>query len=164
MSKSKKITVFIVLGVFCTCLLACCGIIALLGATSLPWLPIACRIAASQEPAEPQVTYAEFPFTITYKLNGEQFTYEDAIICQYAGIASNEGYMKKYRTWKKSYLSGNSPIISYVDEQEYIVYTLSVEPAYLMGDNEALEYVTGHYREGFVLITHAKDGARVRKT
>ncbi len=57
-------------------------------------------------PPEPEITYGEFPFTLTYELNGEITTYEDVIICEYAGVESL-GTAGKERKWESRLKSGN---------------------------------------------------------
>ena len=49
---------------------------------------------------EPTVQYNEFPFRLTYELEGEVFVVEDSVICEYAGQEFNEGTGKMQRKWK----------------------------------------------------------------
>ena len=37
-------------------------------------------------PLKPEITYGEFPFTLTYELDGEIKTIEDVVVCEYDGI------------------------------------------------------------------------------
>lgn len=36
-------------------------------------------------PSKPEVTYGEFPFELVYEYNGEQFTINETIVCEYEG-------------------------------------------------------------------------------
>lgn len=55
---------------------------------------------------KPEITYGEFPFKLTYELNGEIKTIEDTIICEFDGFEVL-GEAGKYRKWKTSLKSGN---------------------------------------------------------
>jgi hypothetical protein len=57
-------------------------------------------------------TYEEFPFTLTYEINGKRMTLEDTLICEYNGIAIDEA-QGKFRDWKKRFTSGRSKILLY---------------------------------------------------
>ena len=59
----------------------------------------------------PQVTYAEFPFEIVYKLGNETVTINDVYICEFDGFAWNENNGKQ-RQWK-GYVRGS--------EENYVV-------------------------------------------
>ena len=91
------------------------------------------------EPPEPQITYGEFPFTITYEVNGEIFTYEDVVICEYEGIKSL-GTAGKYRQWSERLKSGNEYIIllkSNINGSDFeISFPFLGFPEYYMGDFE----------------------------
>lgn len=58
----------------------------------------------------PQITYGEFPFKLTYKINGELFIIEDTIICEYSGTGWDEG-QGKHRKWERNLASGNNEVI-----------------------------------------------------
>lgn len=58
---------------------------------------------------KPEITYGEFPFKLTYELNGEIKTIEDTIICEFDGFEVI-GEAGKYRKWKKRLKSGNERI------------------------------------------------------
>lgn len=50
-------------------------------------------------PPKPEITYGEFPFKLTYELNGETKIIKDTIICGFDGFYSL-GSAGKYRKWK----------------------------------------------------------------
>lgn len=60
-------------------------------------------------PPMPEVTYGEFPFRLTYELDGETKLIEDTIICEFDGFTV-EGENGKYRKWKTYLKSGNERI------------------------------------------------------
>ncbi len=62
------------------------------------------------EPTEPQITYGEFPFSITYEINNEIKVYEDVVVCQYEGI-EHLGTGGKRRKWSGKLKSGNEHIV-----------------------------------------------------
>ncbi len=99
----------------------------------------ACNTCAfGPDPAEPEITEAEFPFTIVYELNGERIVYEDAIVCKYEGIFCDTG-RGKYRWWSKDYKNG-TPILDEYDNGEYVFFSFGAMPSELMGDNEYPTY------------------------
>lgn len=55
---------------------------------------------------KPEITYGEFPFKLTYELNGEIKTIEDTVICEFDGFEVI-GEAGKYRKWKTSLKSGD---------------------------------------------------------
>lgn len=50
-------------------------------------------------PPKPEITYGEFPFRLTYELDGEIKVVEDIIICEFDGF-DNLGSGGKQRKWK----------------------------------------------------------------
>ena len=57
-------------------------------------------------PPKPKITYGEFPFRLTYELDGEIKVIEDTVICEFDGFESR-GTAGRYRIWKTSLKSGN---------------------------------------------------------
>ena len=55
---------------------------------------------------KPEVTHGEFPFQLTYEINGETKVIEDTIVCEFDGFIV-EGENGKYRKWKTSLNNGN---------------------------------------------------------
>ena len=60
-------------------------------------------------PPRPEITYGEFPFTLTYELNGEVKVISDTVICEFDGFHSL-GSAGKYRKWKSYLKSGNERV------------------------------------------------------
>ncbi len=58
---------------------------------------------------KPEIEYSEFPFTLTYEINGEIKTVSDTIICKFDGFKVI-GEAGKYRKWKSYLKSGNDEI------------------------------------------------------
>lgn len=89
------------------------------------------------KPPEPQITYGEFPFTITYEVDNEIMTYSDVVICEYEGIESL-GTAGKTRKWSKKLKSGNEHITllkSEIYENDFEIYApIPREAEYYMGD------------------------------
>jgi len=57
-------------------------------------------------PPKPEITYGEFPISITYEVNGEVKIIEDTVICEFDGFESR-GTAGKFRVWKAYLKSGN---------------------------------------------------------
>ena len=86
--------------------------------------------------ARPEITYGEFPFIITYEVNGEIKKVEDAIVCEYDGI-KNLGTAGKYRAWRSKLKSGNERVTLLRIEEENKICEITVSaglPEYYMGD------------------------------
>lgn len=65
---------------------------------------------------KPEITYGEFPFRLTYELNGETKVIEDIIVCEFDGFKV-EGENGKYRKWK-TYLKSGSERITLLDVRQ----------------------------------------------
>ena len=79
--------------------------------------------------------FAEFPFKLVYKIDGQQKVINDTLICKYDGIGMNEG-QGKYRQWKSQLASGNKDIIlKQLNNKTQIIYIVG-SPEDYMGDSE----------------------------
>ena len=89
------------------------------------------------QPPKPQITYGEFPFNITYEINGEIMTYKDVVICEYEGIKSL-GTAGKERKWSRKLKSGNDYVVllqSKTNDSPFEIYMpIPGLPEYYMGD------------------------------
>lgn len=56
--------------------------------------------ACVEIPDSPEIKYGEFPFKITYKLDGEVYTVEDVYICEYKGLGFTSEYCGFYNRWE----------------------------------------------------------------
>ncbi len=80
----------------------------------------------AENPPYPVITYAEFPFKLTYELNGEIMTFEDVYICEFKGFQFNEGIGEKCRIWEERFASGLERItLLEKDDVEIIYYQIS---------------------------------------
>lgn len=90
-------------------------------------------------PAEPEITYGEFPFKLEYEINGKTKVVEDTLICEYDGFAINAA-RGKYRHWKSYLASGNERITLIKNGDTEIFFTPNINNskagAFYMGDNE----------------------------
>ena len=85
-------------------LLVCCGWSIVLGGMYL----------FTPAPPQPIIQTGEFPFELTYKLNGELYTVKDVYVCNYEGIGFDEGN-GKYRKWS-GYIKGSGESAIFVTE------------------------------------------------
>ncbi len=110
----------------------------------LPWILFACGtfdlINDSPSPNAPLITYAEFPFSVTYELNGEEITYNDTVICRYKGDEWSDAHSMKFRNWEESYRNGAEIILYQKSPDEYVVLNTGFSAEYLMGDTEHFRY------------------------
>ena len=128
-SKTKKI-VTIVITITCIIIL-------------LPILAFGCFLFGEDMldmPGKPKVKEAEFPFELVYEYNGEQYTVNEKIICEFEGIDfSLEGGFS--REWN-CYITNNTEWGQYYLDREkyetlYIQIPLNAE--YYMGNPKASE-------------------------
>lgn len=112
---------------------------------------------------KPEVTYGEFPFKLTYELNGEIKTIEDTIVCEFDGFEV-VGESGKYRRWKEYLKSGKEQLtlldlrplkeINEFGQTMLELYFFYGTAAYYMGDESSpyarsgqkLDYVSYKYQ------------------
>lgn len=114
------------------------------------------------EPEKTEITYGEFPFTITYEVNGEMKKVEDAVVCEYDGI-KNLGTAGKYRTWKSKLKSGNERVTLLRSEEENKICEITISPGlpeYYMGDfiQDKTEYEKNMLDDRYLGYIEWKDG------
>lgn len=63
----------------------------------------------NSNPPAPKIQYGEFPFTLTYELDGEVKVIEDTVICEFDGFV-NRGSAGKARRWKTTLKSGDEQL------------------------------------------------------
>lgn len=86
---------------------------------SLPWVLIGLGIILSLNPLMPTIKHGEFPFHLVYEADGKQYTIDDTIICEYAGMGMDEGN-GKYIKWEECLANGNKIIrFSFAEEYQY---------------------------------------------
>lgn len=95
-------------------------------------------------PEEPEITYGEFPFRITYELKGEVKVIEDVVICEYDGIETL-GTAGKKRKWKSYLKSGNERVSLLKVDDSLEFYFNYGDPENYMGDNQSKRYGEGLY-------------------
>ncbi len=101
-----------------------------------PWLIMAAYIYLSPSPTVPTIDHHEFPFTLTYMLDGEVFIAEDVYVCEFEGFSANEGTMRKERKWSGYVKSVGDEVLDFVILKEgnsHIVCIIG-DPEYFMGD------------------------------
>ena len=81
----------------------------------------------------PQITKGEFPFEITYEIDGEIITVSDVYICEFDGFDWNEG-VGKYRKWKGYIKSSGAEELILLEDGD-LKFAVSIgSPEYYMGD------------------------------
>lgn len=61
---------------------------------------------SSDKKLSPKITQGEFPFKLTYELNGQAYTINDTVVCNFSGFDSSGGFGTS-RTWEEHLKSGN---------------------------------------------------------
>lgn len=89
-------------------------------------------------PPKPEIKYGEFPFSMEYEINGEQYSVEDTIVCEFDGYTVDE-WSGKYRSWKACMKNSGDKIVLYKDNDIEIFYSPCFKSAKTgaayMGDN-----------------------------
>ncbi len=99
----------------------------------MPWLMLAGGTVLARSPAKPAVTYGEFPFELTYKIDGQTITVKDTFVCEYAGVDAYDARGKS-RKWN-GYIKGTGERyieLCKVDEGMCVAYL--GDARYYMGD------------------------------
>lgn len=76
------------------------------------------------KPPEPQITYGEFPFSITYEVDGEIKIYEDTLVCEFDGF-KHYGTGGVRREWKSHLKSGNMNVYLLKTSDAELTYEIS---------------------------------------
>lgn len=85
---------------------------------------------------KPTVTSGEFPIKVTCEFNGETYTVEDTILCEFDGFEVR-GEAGKYRKWKSDLKSGTERLVLARIENGDVTDEIDVWygfAAYYMGD------------------------------
>ncbi|HWP79547.1 MAG TPA: hypothetical protein VN446_02805 [Candidatus Acidoferrum sp.] len=123
----------------------------------------------SPNPAAPKIKYGEFPFKLTYELNGEVKVLEDVIVCEFDGYKSlGEG--GKYRKWKTSLKSGadRATLLDLRERDAFDsqgrkvleLYFFVGDAAYYMGDKKSFP-VNGQNLDYVAAILINQDGNKL---
>lgn len=92
----------------------------------------------NSNPPAPEVTYGEFPISVTYEVNGEIKAITDVVICEFDGF-ENRGSAGKYRKWKAYLKSGDNNFGFFPIGRDGITLEVGIfigSPNYYMGDFE----------------------------
>lgn len=113
-------------------------------------------------PPAPEITYGEFPISVTYEVDGEIGVVEDTVICEFDGF-ENLGSAGNYRKWKSHLKSGNENFGFFPirDDGTMLEVGISIgSPNYYMGDFEQSkeEYERVMADEGYRRYVEWKNG------
>ena len=129
------------------------------------WIVLWFGLAILPNPPKPEICYGEFPFMLTYELNGEIRTIKDVAICEFDGYGkrTEAGQSRKWTVYLKS--ESDEPFSSREQgkEMDFICVTLldlrnddvfddfghEILELYFFGGN-------GHYYMGDVLGGHER--------
>ncbi len=129
----KTITALSIIGILVIVIIALLYLFVLSGAFSI----------LMPKPPAPQITYGEFPFSITYEVDGEIKIYEDTLVCEFDGF-KHYGTGGVRREWKSHLKSGNVNVCLLKTSDAELIYEISTHaglPEYFMGDyNQPRKY------------------------
>lgn len=108
----------------------------------------------SNTPPEPTIKYAEFPFEVVYKLNGETVQINDVFVCEYDGIfwSTNMGYERDWKGFVKS--TGERYLFIAGEDKKDGLYFALGSPSIYMGDSDCSDI------EGTVMQIEWEDGGK----
>ncbi len=133
------------------------------------WFAFGGGVLFLPNPPKPEIIYGEFPFRLTYELDGEIKVIEDVIICEFDGFEI-VGESGKYRKWKER-LKGGDEWLTLLDlrpleetnefgQTMLELYFFYGTAAYYMGDElnpyarsgQTLDYISYSYQttEGII--------------
>lgn len=105
--------------------------------SALPWLILYFGKIFSKNPPEPKIKYGEFPYSITFRIDGETRVFSGKYICRFKGFSWNEG-SGKFRQWEGSIDDTGEECILLIEDENNKVYCSIGYPEYYMGDTEAI--------------------------
>ncbi len=90
---------------------------------------------------EPKIKQGEFPFSLTYKINGETIIADGTYVCAYDGIGwdTGRGFYRKWNGYVKE--TGLENVLIFEDSKGKIFCRVG-NPEYYMGDNKKLSWET----------------------
>ncbi len=87
----------------------------------VPWLLFSSAILIQPPPPSPEITYGEFPISVTYQINDDVKVLNDIVVCEYEGIKIS-GSGSKYRSWAEKLKSGKK-MLTLLDLKDEAYYT-----------------------------------------
>ncbi len=81
----------------------------------------------------PVITHGEFPFELTYKLNGELYTVKDTYICDYDGLGFNMG-IGNYRKWSGYIKSTGETAVLITEDSDRQIFCSVGDTEFYMND------------------------------
>lgn len=98
----------------------------------------------TKKPDPPEVEYGEFPFKVTYKLNGEIYTVENVYICEYDGLSWNEG--TGFENKWNDHIKDTDDDVLFITEQDGVKLLCIVGDSwYYMGQNNNTKPFEPHF-------------------
>jgi len=92
-----------------------------------------CKGLTAPRPPKPKIKYAEFPFTLVYKIDGEEYTISDVITYKYRGVEWSGDFVIGYNRWEQKLKSGNKRIVLLEINDITVYYPTSDSASYYMG-------------------------------
>lgn len=118
----------------------------IIGVTAVALLAVFISGCSSfKKPPKPEITHGEFPFHLTYELDGQIFEVDDTLMCDFDGYGANAAKMGMFRIWKSSLANGDSRITLYKDDEIEVYYSPNINHweagAFYMGDTEIYDAI-----------------------
>lgn len=92
---------------------------------------------SAKKKLEPEKKYAEFPFSLTYKIDDKIITIDNTFVCEFKGVGwdTGRGFYRKWDGYVKE--TGLENVLICEDSQRKIFCRVG-EPRYYMGDEQYL--------------------------
>lgn len=88
---------------------------------------------------EPEIKYAEFPFSLTYKVGNETITVDHTYVCEFKGIGWDTG-RGFYREWDGYVKETGLENVLIVEDSKRQIFCRVGDPRYYMEDLDALPW------------------------
>ncbi len=88
---------------------------------------------------EPKTKYAEFPFSLTYKIDGETVTVSNTYVCEFTSVGWDTG-RGFYRNWIGYVKETGLENVLIIEDSERKIFCQVGDPRYYMGDDSQLSW------------------------
>lgn len=114
-------------------------IFILLGFIMVHVFGIGVYIFAKKKQYEPEIKYAEFPFSLTYSLNDQMITVDGIYVCEFKEISWDTG-RGFYREWNGYVKETGLENVLIVEDSERQIFCRVGDPRYYMENSENLSW------------------------
>ena len=135
--KLKRVLVWIIIIIFSVISLS--FTVGYFFVETVPTTLFATCLLVDDTPPRPEHTYGEFPFSLTYKVNGETTTIKNTYVCVFEGVGWDTG-RGFYRKWNGYVKETGLENVLIVEDSKMKVFCQVGDPQFYMGDDKDLSW------------------------